>query len=420
LHSGSGVFHDREYNFDSLGHFQGKTFIKYSNDDKMTDHLHVMTKLRTLEPTTVFIVKLDHHGLPWLEMEGYTPSSYAGVSFSGVRETRHKEWDPSLLTTDHFAASAVYSKTFPAGTISIPGNNGGDGSFLIFLDKINPEDEFDSRLSAYWESGNCGVHGNDWNWGWCGNQAGNCPLTVATDLCLSGEAELAAYHGTGAANSYTRDGCNYFWHAQYRCTVHVEPTHCYGTTEDACREAALALGLTIGGVGYDFVGDFLTHGCYSYDSGIYQGHAYFGRGEHNDLSNPAEQYRVPGTHGCQPPLGGTAEFIGCFVDDGARDLGAMIGGTGNAATNTFELCLPLAVAPCTCPCSMVVSASAPTPTATGLNTSKWMNQNAVPPTNHVIPPLTIVAVHGARPFTKSTTLLPTGTATLAVATLAQH
>ena len=30
---------------------------------------------------------------------------------------------------------SVYSKTFPAGTISIPGNNGVDGSFLIFLER---------------------------------------------------------------------------------------------------------------------------------------------------------------------------------------------------------------------------------------------------------------------------------------------
>merc|ERR1719329_1823819 len=140
LQTHTGVFHDRDYSFNSLGHFQGKTFIKYSNDDKMTDHLHVMTKLRTLEPLTVYIVKLDNHGLPWLELEGYTASSIEGVSFSGVRSTRHKEWDEDLLTTDHFAASAVHKKTFPAGTISIPGNNGGDGSFLIFLDHPSPED----------------------------------------------------------------------------------------------------------------------------------------------------------------------------------------------------------------------------------------------------------------------------------------
>jgi len=37
-------------------------------------------------------------------------------------------------------------------------------------------------------------------------------------------------------------------------------------------------------------------------------------------------------------LAGAAEFIGCFVDDGARDLGTMVGTRDNAATNTFELC----------------------------------------------------------------------------------
>ena len=33
-----------------------------------------------------------------------------------------------------------------------------------------------------------------------------------------------------------------------------------------------------------------------------------------------------------------ATYIGCFVDDSARDLGAMEGAWTNAATNTFELC----------------------------------------------------------------------------------
>jgi hypothetical protein len=135
LETHSSVFHDREYTFDTLGNFQGKTFIKYSNDDKVTDHGKVMTKLRTLEPLTVYIVKLDAHSLPWLAGEGYTETTNSGVEFSGVRNTRDKEWDPSLLSTDHFNAAAVHSKTFPAGTISIPGNNGGDGSFLIFVDR---------------------------------------------------------------------------------------------------------------------------------------------------------------------------------------------------------------------------------------------------------------------------------------------
>jgi len=113
----------------------GKTFIKYNNDDKMTDHLHVMTKIRTTEPTTVFIVKQNTNALPWLQREGFVYSEFTGVTFSGQRSTRHKEWDPTLLTIDHFDASEVYTKTFPAGSVILPGNGEGDGAFLIFMEK---------------------------------------------------------------------------------------------------------------------------------------------------------------------------------------------------------------------------------------------------------------------------------------------
>jgi len=172
LSTSTGAFHDREYAFGTdLGYFTGKTFIKYSNDDKLTDDLHVMTKIRTVEPLTVHIVKLANHALPWLIGQGFTPSVHAGLSFHGQRvinrndvageweDTRHKEFrsdtrnaehgwraDPTapngydlsqwnINTDDNFDLSSVYSKTFPAGTISIPGNNGGDGSFLIFLER---------------------------------------------------------------------------------------------------------------------------------------------------------------------------------------------------------------------------------------------------------------------------------------------
>jgi len=35
---------------------------------------------------------------------------------------------------------------------------------------------------------------------------------------------------------------------------------------------------------------------------------------------------------------GANAYIGCFVDDGSRDLGAMVGGTGDTSTNTYALC----------------------------------------------------------------------------------
>jgi len=134
---GVEVFHDRSYRFDSLGDLVGKTFVKYHNDDKMTDHVHVMTKIRTTEPTTVFIAKQPTNALPWLAQEGFTRSGLTGLTFSGQRSTRHKEWDPTLLTMDHFDASEVFSKSFAAGTIILPGNGDGDGAFLIFLEKAS-------------------------------------------------------------------------------------------------------------------------------------------------------------------------------------------------------------------------------------------------------------------------------------------
>jgi hypothetical protein len=144
LQMDTGAFHDRSYEFDALGDFAGKTFIKYSNDDKMIDEHHVMIKLRTTKPVTVYVVQVHDHTLAWLGRQGYTLSGLNGPAFSGVRETRHKEWDESLLEEYTFESTQVYSKTFPAGTISIPGNNvgqdsltehgGTDGSFLIFLD----------------------------------------------------------------------------------------------------------------------------------------------------------------------------------------------------------------------------------------------------------------------------------------------
>jgi len=150
LQTTTGVFHDRQYyQFQSLGDFAGKTFIKYSNDDKLTDYDHVMTKIRTVEPMTVFIVA--HAQLPWMG-QSWTEESMTGVTFRGQREivrgdvatewqdTRHKEWDASKNTEDDFSFEHVFSKTFPAGTISIQGNtvvdgDHSDGSFLIFVER---------------------------------------------------------------------------------------------------------------------------------------------------------------------------------------------------------------------------------------------------------------------------------------------
>lgn len=173
-----------------------------SNEDKNIRHSHVQMKLRSPQPVTVYIVRMSHHTLPWLHSDGWAISDLHGVSYHGSRSTVHKEWAEDNvngyeLQEDHFPntheseTSEVWQKTFPAGTIELRGNDGGDGSYLIFVaNPLNPPTP---------------------------------PLTTPAP------------------------------------------------TEPAGRP-------------------------------------------------------------------GAAEYIGCFIDDGSRDMGAMVGSGGNAATNTFELC----------------------------------------------------------------------------------
>jgi hypothetical protein len=59
-------------------------------------------------------------------------------------------------------------------------------------------------------------------------------------------------------------------------------------TQDACAAAAQAIGLELGGNGYAFSGSYQTKGCYSYESGKYQGMAYFGTG-----GSPAQMEAAP-------------------------------------------------------------------------------------------------------------------------------
>jgi len=128
----SHVFYDREYTFDSLGSFTGHSYIKMYNEDKHISGTHVQMKLRLPRPLTIYVVKLDNSGLPWLAAEGWSPTHLEGVSYHGVRPTRHTDWS-GILNEDFYGPGEVYQKTFAAGTVELQGNNGGDGSYLMFV-----------------------------------------------------------------------------------------------------------------------------------------------------------------------------------------------------------------------------------------------------------------------------------------------
>lgn len=103
-----------------------------SNEDKHIRHSHVQMKLRLQAPTTVYVAKLDDTELPWLEAEGWALTNLEGVSYHGTRETRHTDWS-KVLNEDHYGPGAVWAKTFPAGAVELRGNNGGDGSYVMFV-----------------------------------------------------------------------------------------------------------------------------------------------------------------------------------------------------------------------------------------------------------------------------------------------
>ena len=72
---------------------------------------------------------------------------------------------------------------------------------------------------AYWDLGNCGKLGNNFNWNICGERAGTttlfgaCPLYVDTVQCRSGRAIMKNFR-----KYYVEDGCMYFYYAEYACT----------------------------------------------------------------------------------------------------------------------------------------------------------------------------------------------------------
>jgi len=85
--------------------------------------------------------------------------------------------------------------------------------------------QFDTRLSAYWDSGNCGPQGDDHNWDWCNRNAGHpasecaTSVQVSTDICATGHASLVETQGTGECCESVQIGaCNFAYYAQYVCS----------------------------------------------------------------------------------------------------------------------------------------------------------------------------------------------------------
>ena len=71
--------------------------------------------------------------------------------------------------------------------------------------------------------------------------------------------------------------------------------------EEDAAALAKALGLKLGGAGFEFAGEFSSKGLYSYKSGKYAGRAYFGRGGSPDDATAAITPGEDGKHRIWPP-----------------------------------------------------------------------------------------------------------------------
>eukprot|EP00940_MAST-03C_sp_MAST-3C-sp2_P003162 g3162.t1 len=97
-------------------------------------------------------------------------------------------------------------------------------------------------------------------------------------------------------------------------------------SESACRDAAKALGLMLGGHGYPFADDYPTKGLYAYKSGKYAGTAFYGRGA-SSVTARSGPVRPPKYRPRESdlPLCARSETA---CRDAAKALGLKLGGRG--------------------------------------------------------------------------------------------
>jgi len=99
----------------------------------------------------------------------------------------------------------------------------------------------------------------------------------------SGPYAGMAFYGSGASDQWliimrNTNSASTYRPSGYDCSEEVREETCVPYTATACRIAAKALGLTIGGAGFPFEVHHRQKGCYVYNSGKYAGRAFYGLG----------------------------------------------------------------------------------------------------------------------------------------------
>jgi len=306
---GGAVFHDREYEFTNLGSFSGHTFIKIYNNDKDTHETHVQMKLRLQRPTTLFVSKLSDDHLEWLQADGWTLTHLEGVSYSGTsRETKTTDWltrsawsiedqawhNQGVLAEEDYGPGEVWQKTFTSGVVEMRGDGGGAGSYVMFASHPDNQPRPREHLPGFAEYVGC--YRDD----------------PQRDLGASDPSPTHAWHNA-ETNTFElcRERCgdsrymSLQWGGECFCADAYSTEDKYmKVPDDECMTQEPSLKEPCAPNSYACGGDWAN--------AVYE-------------INP-------------PTLPGSQNYIGCFVDDGDRDMGDMRGTNNDARTNTFETC----------------------------------------------------------------------------------
>lgn len=136
-------------------------------------------------------------------------------------------------------------------------------------------------------------------------QVGSGKVTTSDDVGSEGALHGGkGKHKSGNDYDYYEDDVDYdydYYDIDWDELIKPDPNKCYAYGEEACRSAALAAGLALGGGGYDFVGKYSTKGCYAYESGKYANIAFYGEGglrPQRETSLKSPKYR-PAGHDCK-------------------------------------------------------------------------------------------------------------------------
>jgi hypothetical protein len=171
----------------------------------------------------------------------------------------------------------------------------------------------------------------------------DCPAVCST--CVPGEAELvdgvckawcSQWSFCGTTNAHKNKGTDCRQCAGFPSVLGQEGDGaCAPYSAEACRRAATAAGLELGGEGFAFEGSFTTKGCYSYHSGKYVGHAYYGTGAgdtRGELSGT--KYRPVGFDRCEPEA--CAPYSAEACKQAATAAGLELGGEGFSFHGSFK------------------------------------------------------------------------------------